>query len=343
MIARCFLALFAFAPALAAQTTLFQDNFENGLGNWSVASVPGNSQWYIAATGGVCGSLAAPFPSGMHAARFGLLVSGSPCAYPGEAPSTLTTVAPIVIPAGAQHVRLSYSSFEETECPTSWAVAGNCLYDKRFVSVSVDGGQNWIDVAYGGEELVWRRASLDLSAFAGQSVLLRFKFDPVDNGSNQFLGWLIDDVKLEYGLDTPITYCKPSLNRLDCSPTLDHSGSASLSGPDNFTLHVSQLYNRRAAVFLWSLAPASTPTLHGATICIAPPTSRLAIATANGSPKPAFDCTGQVSTPLTHAYLASRALTAGDTIYLQCFARDPLWAGSNSRMMTAGLEVTVLP
>ncbi|MCY3003041.1 MAG: hypothetical protein NTV21_14660 [Planctomycetota bacterium] len=343
MLARSLLALLALAPTVAAQTTLFHETFENGLGNWNVAGNPGASKWYIAASGGACGSLVAPFPSGTRAARFGIAQPNATCDYAGPYSSRMTTVAPIAIPAGAQHVRLHYSSFEETECPTLWYIAGNCNYDQRFVSVSVDGGQNWIDVAFGGEELVWRDVSVDLSAFAGQSVLLRFEFDPIDDGANQFLGWFVDEVRLEYGLDTPINYCKPSVNSLLCTPSIGHTGSPSLTGPDDFTLHASRLFNQRSALFLWSHTPASTPFISGMTICLAPPTARLPLATTSGSPPTQLDCTGQLSSPLTHAYLASRSLTAGDTLYFQCVARDPQLPGPSGRMLTAGLEVTILP
>lgn len=95
------------APAFG-QTTLFHETFENGLGNWNVAGNPGASKWYIAASGGACGSLVAPFPSGTRAARFGIAQPNATCDYAGPYSSRMTTVAPIAIPAGAQHVRLHY-------------------------------------------------------------------------------------------------------------------------------------------------------------------------------------------------------------------------------------------
>jgi len=36
----------------------------------------------------------------------------------------------------------------------------------------------------------------DLSAFAGQTVQLRFAFDSVDGGGNAFEGWYVDDIVL---------------------------------------------------------------------------------------------------------------------------------------------------
>ena len=42
-------------------------------------------------------------------------------------------------------------------------------------------------------------ASLDLSAFRGQSIQVRFEFDTVDDSSNNFEGWYVDDVMVTTG------------------------------------------------------------------------------------------------------------------------------------------------
>jgi hypothetical protein len=42
---------------------------------------------------------------------------------------------------------------------------------------------------------VWNDSgALSLSAFAGKSIQLRFRFDSVDSTANTFKGWLVDDV-----------------------------------------------------------------------------------------------------------------------------------------------------
>jgi hypothetical protein len=58
-----------------------------------------------------------------------------------------------------------------------------------------------------GTTTVWSRSSstasntlwndsgaISLSAFAGQSLQLEFKFDSIDSSYNNFTGWLVDDV-----------------------------------------------------------------------------------------------------------------------------------------------------
>ena len=94
-------------------------------------------------------------------------------------------------------------------------------YDYGYVEVSTDGGETWqvlpgrqtteedpVRQAYGpgytgksggGDTPEWVEESIDLSAFAGQKVLLRFEY--VTDGGLNTPGWAIDDVSIpEIGL-----------------------------------------------------------------------------------------------------------------------------------------------
>jgi len=94
-------------------------------------------------------------------------------------------------------------------------------YDYGYVEVSTDGGDTWqvlpgrqtteddpVRQAYGpgytgrsggGDTPEWVQESIDLSAFAGQKVLLRFEY--VTDGGLNTPGWAIDDVSIrEIGL-----------------------------------------------------------------------------------------------------------------------------------------------
>ncbi len=50
----------------------------------------------------------------------------------------------------------------------------------------------------GGAPGDWYLENLDLSSFAGQTIRIEFKFDPVDEEQNEFEGWYIDDVRVFY-------------------------------------------------------------------------------------------------------------------------------------------------
>ncbi len=87
-------------------------------------------------------------------------------------------------------------------------------FDMMYVEASKDGGHTWTSVGVlnptnsptGGTDLYpytnngldtpasWQAASVDLTAFVGSTVQVRFRFDSVDQYDNGFRGWLVDDV-----------------------------------------------------------------------------------------------------------------------------------------------------
>lgn len=319
----------------SAQTVLFYDNFENGLTNWSATS-----QWHVESESSNCGLQAAPFPTSANAARFGRVAPS--CDFAGETPGDLTLLLPISIPSTADFVRLRYWTFEETECPTFQGWFGNCGWDHRYVSVSADGGQTWTPVAFGAEELAWHEKGADLDAYRGQDILLRFTFDPVDNLWNDFLGWFVDEVRVEYGVPTPRTYCTAKMNSIYCTPTITYSGWPTLSGADDFHVGALQILNHRSSKLVWSHAPNSAP-FHGGTLCVMPPAARTTVLDSGGTPLPVWTCSGQYWYHFSAAYLASKGVSAGDTIYVQFSGRDPGPAPPYNHSLSAGLEVTILP
>ena len=320
----------------SAQTVLFHDDFESGLANWSATA-----QWHIEGEGTVCGAEAAPFPTSANAARFGRVAPNS-CDFAGDTLGDLTLLMPISIPSTADFVRLRYWTFEETECPLFQGSFGNCGWDHRVVSVSTDGGQSWTDVAFGAEELAWHEKGVDLNGYRGQDILVRFRFDPVDNLWNGFLGWFVDEVRVEYGVPTPIGYCSAKMNSLGCTPTITYSGWPTLSGADDFHVGALQVLNHRPSKLVWSHAPNSVP-FHGGTLCVLPPAARTPVLDAGGNPLPVWDCSGQYWHHFSAAYLASKGVSAGDTIYVQFSGRDPGFAPPYNHSLSAALQVTFLP
>ncbi|MCY3003037.1 MAG: hypothetical protein NTV21_14640 [Planctomycetota bacterium] len=337
----------AFAAALSsaaarAQTTLLHEKFEAGLGHWTTSSTSTFSRWHLVTEGSICHAKIDPFPSTAHAVRFGNAAPGALCNFSGETADDLTLAAPIAIPAGATNVRLEFWSFEDTECTPWWGEIGNCGWDHRTVSVSTNGGASWTQVTAGGPEGTWRQVGVDLTAFAGQSILLRFRFDPVDSVQNDFAGWILDEIRLTYGAPGPVNYCESSLNSLGCAPVLHWSGSATLTGPDDFVVGVHRIHNQRPARILWGFAPSNHP-FNGSTMCIASPIVRTPLAAASGATLPTSNCSGTHDFAFTQAYMASKFLTAGDTIYAQYSGRDPFKAAPNNRNSSNAIRVTIAP
>ena len=84
---------------------------------------------------------------------------------------------------------LSFRSWYRTEdTGTSW--------DRKLVQVSLD-GTNWTQVLQvSGAAEQWTTQTVDLAAFAGRPIRVRFLFDTIDAIANQFEGWYVDDVRV---------------------------------------------------------------------------------------------------------------------------------------------------
>lgn len=110
----------------------------------------------------------------------------------GEANSgTLTSF--VVDLTGATDPVLKFSTWWETEQGTIW--------DKKIVQISIVGETGWIDLKQIYEDNVpiakWTPVEIDLSAYAGQEVMIRFYFDTVDSLFNDYWGWFVTDIVVE--------------------------------------------------------------------------------------------------------------------------------------------------
>jgi hypothetical protein len=110
----------------------------------------------------------------------------------GNTAGTITS-GPIALP-NIPGVGLAFNYVLQTE--------GNGSFDVASVQVSTNGGATFTTIASSTSSAqlplssAWRNASFSLSAFAGQTVLVRFSFDTVDSTLNNFEGWYVDDVQL---------------------------------------------------------------------------------------------------------------------------------------------------
>ncbi len=134
--------------------------------------------------------------------------------------STLTFNTPIVLPAGSS-ATLRFSD---------WYV--NEPEDKGSIEVSTDGGANWTEIytvnravlsdeaatAFATEALTTH--SIDLTAYAGQALSLRFKM--FVGGSEFFAytqyGWYVDDIAIDIGLWNDVTTTTPTSHTFTGKP-----------------------------------------------------------------------------------------------------------------------------
>jgi hypothetical protein len=225
--------LFALASSVRAQTVLFSDSFESGLGQWTATGL-----WNLQSRSDSCGSLAAPFPDGQFCAYYG--IPGA-CNYDtGTNPNSgaLTLNVPIHLPSGGPAASLRCWTRAQTEgCPVQNE------FDNFNIDVSNNGGATWTTrgrVCSGkfGPPFAWEPRGIDLSSYLGQSVLVRFTFDTVDAFNNDTLGAFVDrvEVRLEAGQPTCATTC-PCAGPFN-APSVGYGG---ISGCTNSVRHQGEL------------------------------------------------------------------------------------------------------
>ncbi len=164
-----------------APDTLWQENWE---GNWT-------TDWHI--TYGT-------WQVGVPSSGPGTAHSGSYCAatiltgnYDNYVDSTrLIRHKSFIVPPANEYPRLRFWHWYSFRINDS---------DYGRVQIKIDGTDNWKELPEaeyrdrcGG---IWTRAFIDLSAFAGQSVQIAFRFH--SDGSYTANGWYIDDITVESG------------------------------------------------------------------------------------------------------------------------------------------------
>jgi hypothetical protein len=125
----------------------------------------------------------------------------------------------------------------------------------------------------------------------------------------------------------PSTYCTAGTSSLGCTPAAGSTGSASASAATGFLVSAAGLEGGRKGTFVFGTSgPAATPWSNSSsTLCAAPPLWTTGVQTATGSPG---TCDGALALDF-NAWMAAhpaKAPGAGQQVWLQAWARDPLSA-----------------
>ncbi len=169
---------------------VFQDDVESGAGAWTSSGL-----WHIT-------TRRASSPT--HSWWCGDEGTGE---YTNNLNDTLTRRVNLI---GYTYALLNFSTWYEIESG----------YDFGYVEVSTDGGYTWTTLASftgtsrsGGKKLskgawtpserqVWTTAFVDLSAYTGRVILIRFRFE--SDYSVTYEGWYVDDIGVFAGPPRPI-------------------------------------------------------------------------------------------------------------------------------------------
>ena len=142
--------------------------------------------------------------------------------YETGAPSAGSlTSPPVTVPTTGYYLR--FWSLHDTENGTS---GGNQHWDQRWVQISADSGpfENVYQLTDDPLTTWVQSPFIDLSAYAGKSIRLRFHFETLDARDNAHKGWLIDDVTIN---DTAPPSCTDADNSPAQATTIAYGGTAS--------------------------------------------------------------------------------------------------------------------
>jgi len=145
--------------------SVFSDDAEEALDIGSNSKWTSNGDW-----------VSTPHP--------GTLTNGYTVVYTVDQNSPLTMVNPVMIPDG-HSARLTFRSYEDIEQD----------FDFGYVEVSADGRPFETLATYTG--VFSGERTVDLSAYAGQTIALRFRFTSDFITLTGQLGWFIDDINIQ--------------------------------------------------------------------------------------------------------------------------------------------------
>ena len=154
------------------------ENFEGGLGSWTATGL-----WH-AVTDSSCAS-----PG--YSSPFGAVYYGqdSSCNYDTGGTNSGTLTSPSISGINSTST-LTFDYYRVVE-------SFNGDYDRTAVDILSSSGTTTVFSlnASDASNAAWvSSGAIDLSAFAGDTIQVQFRFETVDNVSNNFTGWLVDDV-----------------------------------------------------------------------------------------------------------------------------------------------------
>jgi uncharacterized repeat protein (TIGR01451 family) len=162
-------------PALVQPPVFFFDDMESD-SRWAATGL-----WQPMTDDGPCANSYSPGRSWYYG-------QATDCTYDTGGPNAgeLTLIAPITLPVGES--KLTFWSWQSTEPFEE--------YDRPVVRISTDGA-TFTDLWYWADNTaIWQLISVDLTAYAGQTIWLQFALDTRDEQHNHYPGWYVDDVQV---------------------------------------------------------------------------------------------------------------------------------------------------
>ena len=196
---------------------LHTDKFDCGkAGDWTMdpAAAEPEIAWHVDAT---------PKTPAPHSATCSLNLNNG-TDYAGTTRIVASaTGKPLAIPAH-DHARMRFWSYHGMETSNN--------FDKRWVEISADGFTGKVQSVQLDNALAfrfkWVELEVDMDAWLGRTVQVRFRFDSVDTEQNTTAGWFVDDMVIETG-STPGT-CAGRCGTLDAAASCQCDSKCATAG-----------------------------------------------------------------------------------------------------------------
>ena len=198
-------------PSESTRTAPYEENFESGANGWNASYLwhQGSVEYYGGTTN------AWIYNDGIDV--------GDPSIGGGD-----LTSPPIAIPASGYYLRFNSYSYTESFYP---------YWDNRLVQVSVNGGpfEDIYQFTFDAAKAWLTSPAINLSAYAGKTIRLRFHFDivdpsynAVDTSNNPYSGWYIDQIKIT--TDAPEAACSEASPNDSLATATSFEGGGQISG-----------------------------------------------------------------------------------------------------------------
>jgi catechol 2,3-dioxygenase-like lactoylglutathione lyase family enzyme len=136
-------------------------------------------------------------------------------------------------------------------------------------------------------------------------------------------------------------YCTAKPNSLGCVPSIESSGTPSVSAGSGFTVRTSNVLDRVFGLYFYSKSGPSNAPFQGGILCAQPPLTQTTPQDSGGT----LPCTGVLQIDF-NAWAASGkdpALLTGQQVWIQTWSRDPGFAPPNNTSLSDAVTFTLCP
>ncbi|MDA1263950.1 MAG: hypothetical protein O2816_02585 [Planctomycetota bacterium] len=140
----------------------------------------------------------------------------------------------------------------------------------------------------------------------------------------------------KHGTDVIHHFCTAEMSASGCLPSMDYSGTPSLSGSDPFILVAKSIDADTVGFLTWGTTGEAFTPFQGGVLCVAGPLRRSPLLQATGQ----GDCGGTLSVDFNTLALSDPSLAPGTSVWAQFWVRDLYAAGGPPGLQRVPIVLT---